>query len=147
MPTLKLFLQLKPSEDSSHPYPPYNNNPTNYNKSNINVGNLNGIGNGSIYSSSPRNGNMLNGSGDGVNGHTNGTPRRSSRQFPTPPIDNPTTNPHPNKPALPELDMNFIGSNHSSMDGENAPPFRTPPRSPPSSPRNPLRTPPGSPKG
>jgi hypothetical protein len=142
MPTLKLFLQpriaVASPEDSSYPYsPPFN--PPNYK---LNLSNLNGShGNGSFYNSSPRTHDGVNGMNGHGNGHGNGTPRRSSSKLSTPLL---IENGHPNKPSL-ELDMNFI--NNAALDAENTPPFRTPPRSPPSSPRNPLRTPPGSPKG
>jgi hypothetical protein len=132
MPPLKLFLQPRIAvspEEPSYPYPPYKPNITN-----INIANLNGHGNGSFYSSSPR----VN--ENGINGHgSNVPPGKSNSRLSNPlVIDNPTT--HSNKSSM-ELDMNF----GSTLDNENTPPFRTPPRSPRTS--RPLRTPPGSPKG
>jgi hypothetical protein len=151
LPTLKLFLQLSrasssPSEDLSNIHA-YNATGTSTfrskssSASNISINSLNSSGNNiSFYSSSPRNG-MMNGHVMG-NGHLGGNPRRNSSNFGLNPNDD--IHHHPGKL---DLDMAYIGNAPALDVVENTPPFRTPPRTPPDSPRNPLRTPPGSPKG
>lgn len=154
--TLKLFLQpasritsssdeffLQPSsrmtsssEDPPSPFtgstgmPNFTNNNNNHSNNNsVSSTGSNGSGGGSfLYSSSPRNVIPMN----GMNHHQ----KRDSTNFGI--IIGSEGHLHPGE-------FNHLSDINNSA--EIAPPFRTPPRTPPDSPRNPLRTPPGSPKG